>query len=54
MVELGALAHDDAAARNDLAAARELAPQAGFVAQNLAALKVHVVVAQAVASAPKT
>jgi tetratricopeptide (TPR) repeat protein len=35
------LSHDDAAARQDLAKARELSPRATFVAQNLAALKMH-------------
>ena len=48
------LSHDDAAAREDLAKARELSPQAAFVARNLAALKVHGEMAQAGAPAPKT
>jgi hypothetical protein len=41
------MSSDEAAARKDLAAAREIAPQAGFVAQNLAALEAHGEVAQA-------
>ena len=48
------LSHDDAAAREDLAKAQELSPQAAFVAQNLAALKMHGEMAQASAPAPKT
>jgi len=48
------LSHDDAAARADLAKARDLSPQATFVTHNLAALKVHVEVAQAGAPAPKS
>jgi hypothetical protein len=46
--------HEDTAARGDLAAARQLSPQADFVARNLAALRVHSLVAQAGASAPKS
>lgn len=41
------LASDDSAALRDLAKARELAPGADFVAQNLVALKVHTELAQA-------
>jgi hypothetical protein len=41
------MSSDEAAARNDLAEAREIAPQSGFVAQNLAALDAHGEVAQA-------
>jgi hypothetical protein len=48
------LSHDDAAAREDLAKARELSPHAAFVAHNLAALKVHAEMAQAGAPAPKS
>lgn len=48
------LSHDDAAAREDLAKARQLSPQAAFVARNLAALKVHREMAQAGAAAPKS
>lgn len=48
------LSSDDAAARRDLAEAGRLLPQAEFVAQNLAALKVHGMVAQTGAPAPKS
>lgn len=48
------LSHDDAAAQKDLAKAQELSPQADFVAQNVAALKVHRPVALAAAPAPKS
>jgi len=48
------LAHDDAAAREDLAKAQKLSPHAGFVALNIAALKLHAEMAQAVVSAPKS
>ena len=48
------LSHDDPAAQEDLAKAQELSPQADFVAQNVAALKVHRAVALAAASAPKS
>lgn len=48
------LSHDDAAARDDLAKAQKLSPRAGFVALNIAALKLHGQMAQAVASAPKS
>ena len=48
------LSHDDAAAREDLAKARELSPRAAFVAQNLAALRVHREMARAGAPAPKS
>lgn len=41
------LSHEDSAARQDLARARRLSPQAEFVAQNLAALAGHSEVAQA-------
>ena len=41
------MSSDEAAARKDLAEAREIAPQSGFVAQNLAALEAHGKVAQA-------
>ena len=41
------MSSDEAAARKDLAEAREIAPQSGFVAQNLAALEAHGEVAQA-------
>lgn len=39
------LSHDDAAAQKDLAHAQELSPRAEFVAQNVAALKLHRAVA---------
>ncbi len=48
------LSHDDAAAREDLAKARELSPRAAYVARNLAALKIHAEIAQVGASAPKS
>ena len=49
------LLHDEPAARSDLARAQALSPQAGFVAQNLAALKVHGrLVAQAGTPAPRS
>jgi tetratricopeptide (TPR) repeat protein len=48
------LSDDDAAAREDLAKARELSPRAAFVAQNLAALRVHREMARAGAPAPKS
>jgi hypothetical protein len=48
------LAHDDAAARGDLAKALQLSPQAAFVARNVTALKVHAEVAEAGASASKS
>jgi hypothetical protein len=48
------LSHDDAAAREDLAKARVLSPRATFVAQNLAALRMHDETARAGAPAPKT
>jgi hypothetical protein len=48
------LSHDDAAARQDLARAQQLSPRAAFVAQNLAALKMHAEMAQARAAAPKS
>ena len=48
------LSHDDAAAREDLAKARELSPRAAFVARNLAALKMHAEMAQVGAPAPKS
>jgi hypothetical protein len=41
------MSSDEAAARKDLAEAREIAPRSGFVAQNLAALEAHSKVAQA-------
>lgn len=41
------LSHDEAAAGHDLARARKLSPEAVFVAQNVAALKMHGVVAEA-------
>jgi hypothetical protein len=44
------LAHDAAAAREDLAKARQLSPQATFVARNVAALKMHTQVVEASAS----
>jgi hypothetical protein len=47
------MSHDEAAAEKDLAEAQELAPRADFVAQNLAALQMHVTVARAAAAAPK-
>jgi hypothetical protein len=47
--------HDETAARADLAKAQQLWPHAGFVARNLAALKMHtVVLAQAGTPAPKS
>lgn len=48
------LAQDDVAAQKDLAQAKELSPQATFVALNVAALKIHRPVALAAASAPKS
>jgi hypothetical protein len=48
------LSHDDAAAREDLAKARELSPHAAFVARNLTALKMHAEMAQVGAPAPKS
>lgn len=48
------MSNDEAAAGEDLAKARELAPQADFVAQNLAALQMHVAIARAEAPAPKS
>lgn len=48
------LVHDDAGAREDLAKARALAPHAGFVAQNFAALRVHGALAQAGTPVPKS
>ena len=48
------LSHDDAAASEDLAKARELSPSAAFVARNLAALKMHAEMAQVGAAAPKS
>jgi tetratricopeptide (TPR) repeat protein len=48
------LLHDRPAAQKDLARARELSPRSDFVAQNLAALKMHSgLVAQADAPAPR-
>jgi|SRR6185312_11018088 len=41
------MSSDEAAARKDLAEAREIAPQSGFVTQNLAALETHGEVARA-------
>ena len=41
------MSSNEAAARKDLAEARQIAPQSGFVAQNLAALEAHGKVAQA-------
>lgn len=48
------LAHDDVAAREDLAKAQEFSPRSAFVAQNVAALKGHSAVALAAAPAPRT
>jgi hypothetical protein len=48
------LSHDDAAARADLAKARDLSPQSGFVAHNLAALAMHAGMAQVAAPGPKS
>jgi hypothetical protein len=48
------LSRDATAAREDLAKARQLSPWATFVAQNLAALKMHGEMAQASAPAPKS
>lgn len=48
------LSNDEAAAGKDLAAAQELAPDAGYIAKNLAALKVHVVVARVGTSSPQS
>ena len=48
------LSQDDAAAQEDLAKARELSPQADFVAQNVTALKAHRALALAVASPPQS
>lgn len=48
------LLHDQLAAQKDLARAQKLSPRSAFVAQNLAALKVHTrLVAQAGAPAPR-
>ena len=41
------MSSNEAAARKDLAEARQIAPQSSFVAQNLAALETHGEVAQA-------
>lgn len=48
------LSQDEVAAQKDLARAKELSPQATFVALNVVALKVHHPVALAAASAPKS
>lgn len=48
------ISRDQAAAQSDIAKARELAPQADFVARNVAALETHVTVAQVAAAAPKS
>ncbi|HUN72694.1 MAG TPA: hypothetical protein VMU52_10310 [Steroidobacteraceae bacterium] len=48
------LSHDDAAAREDLAKARQLSPHAAFVARNLAALRMHAEMAQAAPPAPQS
>ncbi|MGH7213139.1 MAG: hypothetical protein ACREF1_16960, partial [Acetobacteraceae bacterium] len=48
------MSSDEAAARKDLAKAREIAPQSEFVAQNLAALETHGEVAQAGTPVPKS
>jgi hypothetical protein len=48
------LSHDSPAAQKDLTRALELSPQAHSVAQNIAALKVHVTVALAGERAPKS
>lgn len=48
------LSHDETAAREDLAKAKQLSPRAAFVAQNLTALKMHAEMARAGAPAPKS
>ena len=48
------MTHDETAAEEDLTKARELAPRADFVAQNVAALRMHVTIARAEAQAPKS
>ena len=48
------LSNDEAAAGKDLAAAQALAPDAGYIAKNLAALKVHMVVARAGTPSPQS
>lgn len=48
------LRNDRAAAQKDLSRAQELAPVAGFVAQNIAALNVHGAVTLAAARLPKS
>ena len=48
------LSHEEVAAQQDLATARDLAPQADFVARNVAALEMRATVAQAAAPAPKS
>ncbi len=48
------LLHDEAAARKDLARAQELSPRARFVARNLAALKMHTMLAQAGTPTPRS
>ena len=48
------LSQDETAAQEDLAKARELSPQAEFVALNVTALKAHRALALAVASPPQS
>jgi hypothetical protein len=48
------LSHDDAAAREDLARAERLSPQAAFVARNRVALRMHREMAQASPPPPKS
>ena len=45
---------DEAAAKEDLGKARELAPQADFVARNVAALRMHVTATRVAATAPRS
>lgn len=48
------MSRDGGAAEDDLVRARALAPQADFVARNIAALEAHAAVARATAPAPKS
>jgi len=48
------MSRDGGAAQDDLMKARALAPQADFVARNVAALEAHATVARATVPAPKS
>lgn len=48
------MSSDQAAARKDLAEAQGIAPQSGFVTQNLAALAAHAEIAQASSPVPRS